>query len=320
MNYGYTQKLDLTEVLDEIRRCVEPWAEEKQGAQRSHHHLRDILVNGDTDFIVQDHFLSGSYPRSTAIRPLDDVDVIFVVDPSHWMKSRSGVLPFPKDVLSTFEEALAKLYPSTELRFQRRSIGLRMHHLNVDVVPAISADGVGSERLLIPDIETNTWIRSAPKMHTVLATEINQANGELFKPLVKLLKTWNMGAPERLRFKSFCVETIAARLFSSSTRLRSLQTGLVQFFDFVCYIGGALTEFGWNHDRGMCLREGNCMVPDMAEGSNVAARVSREGRECFLRRAAVSRDLIFQAENARSLRQAEPILERAFGVHLRSLR
>jgi hypothetical protein len=309
---------DLTDSLSRILRSVEPSEEEKAGAQRSHHYLRDILLTGNMESIIRDHFLSGSYPRATAIRPLDDVDVIFVVDPGHWKTPNFGALPAPSAVLRTFERALARRYQATMLRVQRRSIRLQMWHLNVDVVPAVSADGRGSERLLIPDAENDTWIRSAPKIHGALATEINQRHEGLFKPLVKLLKTWNLGAPEELRFKSFCVETIAARLFESA-RLNSLQTGLVQFFDFVCYIGGEPCKYSWNDDRGISLRFGDCVVPDMAEGMNVAASVTRRGRECFLRRAATSRDRILQAERARTWDDAERKIEQAFGSHLRAL-
>ncbi|WP_095980626.1 SMODS domain-containing nucleotidyltransferase [Melittangium boletus] len=309
---------DLTDLLNRILRSVEPSAEEKEGAQRSHHYLREILLTGKMESIIRYHFLSGSYPRATAIRPLDDVDIIFVVDPSHWKTPNFSDLPAPSAVLQTFERALARRYLETKLRVQRRSIRLQMQHLNVDVVPAVSADGEGSERLLIPDAENDTWIRSAPKIHGALATEINQRHGELFKPLVKLLKTWNLGVPEALRFKSFCVETIATRLFASA-KLNSLQTGLVQFFDFVCYIGGDPCEFPWNDDRGMSLRLGNCVVPDTAEGMNVAASVTRQGRECFMRRAATSRDWILQAERARTWNSAESKIEKAFGSHLREL-
>ncbi|WNG56557.1 hypothetical protein F0U59_18690 [Archangium gephyra] len=310
--------MDLTESLRRILSSVEPSPEEKEGAQRSHRYLREILLTGNMESVILDHFLSGSYPRATAIRPLDDVDVIFVVDPGHWKMPSVGVLPAPSAVLQTFKRALERRYPETELRVQRRSIRLQMWHLNVDVVPAVSADGRGSERLLIPDAENDGWIRSAPKIHGALATEINQRQGDLFKPLVKLLKTWNLGAPEELRFKSFCVETIAARLFASA-RLRSLQTGLVQFFDFVCYIGGGPCEYPWGGDRGMSLRLGDCVVPDMAEGMNVAASVTRQGRECFLRRAAASRERILQAEQARTWNEAERKIEQAFGSHLREL-
>lgn len=309
---------DLTDSLIRVLRCVEPSAEEKEGAQRSHRYLREILLTGKMESIIQHHFLSGSYPRATAIRPLDDVDVIFVVDPDHWKTPSSSGLPVPSAVLQTFERALARRYRETQLRVQRRSIRLQMQHLNVDVVPAISMDRGGSERLLIPDAEKDTWIRSAPKLHGALATELNQRHGELFKPLVKLLKTWNLGAPEELRFKSFCIETIAARLFAS-TKLRSFQIGLAKFFDFVCYIGGVRCEFQWTGDRGMSLHLGNCIVPDTAEGTNVAASVTRQGREYFLRRAVDSRDLIFQAEQARTWKGAERKIEEAFGSHLREL-
>jgi hypothetical protein len=310
--------MDLTDSLRRILRSVEPSQEEKEGAQRSHRYLRDILVAGQMGSIIRDDFLSGSYRRATAIRPLDDVDVIFVVEPGHWKTSSAGILPDPSAVLQTFKRELERQYPETELQVQRRSIRLQMWHLNVDVVPAVSADGRGSERLRIPDADNDMWIRSAPKLHSALATEINQRQGELFKPLVKLLKTWNLGAPEELRFKSFCVETIATRLFASA-RLNSLQTGLAQFFDFVCYIGGDPHEFRWGDDRGMSLRLGDCVVPDTAEGMNVAASVTRQGCECFLRRAAASRDRILQAERARTWNAAEGKIEQAFGSHLREL-
>ena len=69
---------------------IEPTPSQKDGARRSHNHLRDLLDTGQMAARILNSYLSGSYARDTAVRPLDDVDVIFEIDQSAWNKRWLG--------------------------------------------------------------------------------------------------------------------------------------------------------------------------------------------------------------------------------------
>ena len=289
--------------LIELVRAIEPTATQKDGAKRSHNYLREILATGQMAKRIVDSYLSGSYPRDTAIRPLDDVDVIFVMAPDQWPKSQFGFLfgeePEPEEVLKAFLNAIRYRYDGSSLRLQNRSVRLILNHLNIDVVPAIDrtkSDG----SILIPDREKGDWIPTAPKRHSEIASTINQQKEGRFKPLVKLLKYWNCNLPSTAKFKSFAVETLAARLFQN-IKLGSLEEGLLLFFDFVGYLGDDAQAYKWSNKYGVSFDWFECSIPDIAGiSNNVATGVSEEQKQRFIENALVSRNRLVEASSARS--------------------
>lgn len=310
---------DVELLLSQAVRAIEPTREQKTAASRSHHYLRDLMHSGRMEARLLDHFLSGSYVRTTAIQPLEDVDVIFVVDPAYWKSGLFTRFPPPEAVLKTFEGALRWRYPQSGVRMQRRSVGLRMNHLDIDVVPAFYDSASDRELLRIPDRTANSWILTAPQKHTGFATQINQAQGGLFKPVVKLLKCWNVGGPAGAQFKSFCVETLAAHLFRS-VRINSLEYGVFAFWDFVCFLGGKTPQIRWSHDLGLSLGYWRgCNVPDLTGLGNVASGVKEEQRSRFVERAERSRGMLQQARAARTLAEGQRKVESAFGRMLREM-
>lgn len=108
-------------------------------AKRSQIYLRKRLDSGGIGARIVDDYLSGSYRRKTAIAPLKDVDIIFLIDPRGWPGALLGLSDRPKssDVLGSFATALRYRYPKTSAFTQRRSIRLELQHLMVDCVPAI---------------------------------------------------------------------------------------------------------------------------------------------------------------------------------------
>src|SRR5688572_16128944 len=95
--------------LREVVRAVEPTSAQKDGARRSHGHLREVLSSGQMETVIVDSYLSGSYARDTAIAPLDDVDIVFIVNADHWrspFQTLLGLKPSPRRVLATFEGAI----------------------------------------------------------------------------------------------------------------------------------------------------------------------------------------------------------------------
>jgi hypothetical protein len=181
---------------------------------------------------------------------------------------------------------------------QRRSICLELAQLYIDVVPAIHP-GRDDEEIEIPDTDSNEWIKSAPKRHTRIATEVNQACGGLFKPFVKLVKNWNYGLPQTARLKSFAIETVAATLFRH-IELPTLQEGLRRFFDFLAGLDDHAELYAWRDHYGICMNWWACELPDLGgSGSNLLAKVDGTRRKKFLEHAVRSRDRLIQSERAR---------------------
>ncbi len=281
---------------------------QKAGASRSHNFLRDLLAQGNMARVISESYLSGSYARDTAVAPIDDVDIIFLIQPEHWQRgigSWLGLKPSPKAVLNTFANAIRRRYDLSSVFIQRRSVRLNLNHLDIDVVPALPS-AKDSHTILIGDADSDEWIESAPKKHEVLASRLNASRGNNFKPLVKLLKSWNRNLPSTANLKSFAIETMAARIFDAHS-FDSLQDGLIEFFDFVCFLGGADTVYSWNNKCGISFDwfQGR-VIPDTAgTGSNLLAKVDGARISRFVEHAKRSRDKVIEAVNSKYSDTAE---------------
>jgi hypothetical protein len=295
---------------------IEPTPTQKAGAVRSQNHLRDLLNSGQMANRIKASYLSGSYARDTAIRPLDDVDVIFVIDPSFWINGLAALFsrPDPEAVLKTFATAIRYRYPVSSAYGQRRSVRLELFHLDIDCVPAIE-DSPGSDFIWIPDRDAAEWIKSSPKRHSAQAVAANQLNGGRLKPLIKLLKYWNGNLPSTANVRSFMIETLAVTLFKNR-QCASLEQGLLMFFDFLASFEGQGSSLSWSsrYDISVGLL-GGMTLPDLAAtGTNVAARVNPAKVGKLLEHAARSRDRMLEARNAVSQDTAVGRVARALRV------
>lgn len=304
---------DVERLLWDVVRDIEPTPNQIAAASGSHRYLRDLLNGGNIGRRIADSYLGGSYSRDTAIRPIDDVDVIFVVDPAGWDGPRWSGLPSPQAVLNTFANAIRYRYPLSSVYGQRRSVRLQLSHLDIDVVPAVIASADGTA-LKIPDADADEWLLTAPKLHARNATDVNAARNGVFKPLVKLLKYWNGNLPEPARLKSFTVETMAVRIFKE-VQCSDLRDGLLKFLDFCARLDGQTRLYSWASDFGMSFGLFGISVPDAAgTASNTAHGVDATRIEKLSSRAAVSLERIGCADRARLTEAARTYVQEALRV------
>lgn len=291
----------LDPILRDILAGIEPTATQKDGAQRSHNYLRDLLNTGHMAARIHRSYLSGSYARDTAIRPLDDVDIIFEIDPAPWSRGIAFFEPTPEPerVLESFAAAIRRRYPVSSVHGQRRSVRLELNHLDIDVVPAIP-ERSDPALIRVADRGSGEWIKSSPQRHSENATRINKKHGGKFKPLVKLLKFWNSNLPDTVRCKSFLIETIAVHIFDN-VAFESIEHGLLLFWDFLVCRYSEPPIYEWNHSFGMSFGWFSVSVPDAAgTGSNTAAHVDDSRARALAAKARISRDRLLAAQKART--------------------
>jgi hypothetical protein len=189
---------------------IEPSATTKSQASGAHTSLRRYLRDHE-DFceIHLDTFLAGSYRRDTSNRPRTvngqeqhpDVDIIVVTN--HTRQDQ------PQRVLNNLRRILAEDY-DIDNKPHRRSVGVYTAAVDMDVVPIIAPTGLDGT-LYLPDKSLDQWIETNPLRHIAWSTEINQATGGRFKPLVKLVKWWRRANPTiSPRPKGFVIECIVA--------------------------------------------------------------------------------------------------------------
>ncbi len=274
----------------------EPTDQQKRDVAASQQHLRSLLH--ESRLPIVDSYLSGSYSRDTALRPIDDVDIVFIVDPSHWTSFPAIWNPDPSNVLESFARAIRRRYELSSIYGQRRSVGLKLSGLDIDVVPALSSP-THATAIYVPDSRTGAWVLSNTREHARQVTQVNHTRDGLLKPLVKLLKLWNNQLPSTAQVKSFLLETMAVLIFKQY-RIPSLSEGLVQFWDYLAYAAGEGKVYEWS-SVGINLSWWSTLVPDIAEtGGNVAEGLDPDRRQKFVQQAIRSRDRALASLRARS--------------------
>lgn len=202
----------VSDAFDAFRERLQTTNTENQTASRRQRKIREQL--DASDLKIDADFLTGSYRRETKTKPLRDVDIMTV------LADRSYLDQHPSAVLNAVRDVLVPHYGEHRVTLDRRAVrvdfGLTLVDdvadgdvMSFDVVPAIT-DG---DIYLIPDDTLGIWIATNPKVHADLATDANKAYDGKWKPLVKMIKKWNVHAGDPV-VPSFLLEVLALELVS----------------------------------------------------------------------------------------------------------
>jgi len=204
--------LTVDEAFRKFKSRLELNDREQANASARQKEVRDYL---DTQFKIEDSFLTGSYARWTKTKPLKDVDIFFVLKPAEGHYRAKA----PSVVLSAFHDALVAKYGADRAKKQNRSINIGFgitadendntdyRVMSVDVVPALPK----GKNYEIPDDELAEWIVTNPKLHYDIAVEAHQAYSNEWKGLVRMVKYWNNNPAhgEKPIKPSFLIEVMA---------------------------------------------------------------------------------------------------------------
>jgi len=236
-----------------------------QGA-KSQAHIREILDNksqGDESFpwLTDGDFLSGSYARDTKIKPLDDIDIMVVLDGTGlvaWDKGvqlnadvrGNGKLGSPAvnylndkswgissiKIIEIFKNALQESYPDSSIQKDGQAVNvwLDSYGLGLDIVPCfhiIPRDG-SYERYFIPFGAGNSmWRATNPKIDEETCTLLNQQHDGKLKPVIKLIKYWNQ-TKNNGQLRSYHIEVMVLRIFSTQLyKISDYGQAIKCFFD-----------------------------------------------------------------------------------------
>jgi hypothetical protein len=220
-------------------------------------------------------FLSGSYSRNTAIRPLHDIDIFVVLGDVGSAPPES-----PDAALKRVRQALKEPWQDKELPIlQQHSVHLEFTKSGIefDVVPAYQLSG--QEVYLIPERQTGQWSRSNPRRHQEVSTQCNERAGKKLKPLIKALKHWNRQQQSKL-LRSFHLEVMSYEAFSKPPAgylegLEALYTHLAQRVLRPCPDPAGL---GVDVDARMTSGQREA-ARNMLQGAARSLRLAREERD-----------------------------------------
>lgn len=251
--------MNLRQAVHEFISNLELTDGERDDASRQHKNLRDGLAQKlelDPDFNT---FLTGSYARSTAIRPLKDIDVFCVLKCTDKFDE---IQLAPAKALATIKSALQSIYNGKVAEPQRRSMNIEFSGTGIayDVVPAFideEAKKVDEEVFFIPDVDQSQWIRSNPRVHKRKSVAANENAGSELKPLTKAIKHWNRRQPENDQLRSFHIEVMAWAVLTEKpeNRLEGLKMLFMGLASRVLSSTPDPAGLGPNIDDGMTLAD-----------------------------------------------------------------
>lgn len=225
-------------------------------------------------------YLTGSYRRNTQIFPLNDIDVLLVLDrdeyESLWNDPYNGVV----EMLDLVERALRAAYPNSEIERFDRCIRLQLaaSGIGFDVIPAFQD---GDDVFYIPDERLRRFIPTNPKEHERLITAANQERCEgMLVPLAKLCKAVNehMGKP----LTGFHVEmmTYYALQTAPDTYRQGVATLLSDFASRVWFAVPDPWPYGLRADEYLSYEkraEAAASFAKLAEHANAALQAESDG-------------------------------------------
>ena len=278
---------------------IEPSQTTKTNASGGHNGIRDHMrTQSSFKNRYVSSFLSGSYARSTSIRPRTsageverpDVDIIVV---TNFLTS-----DHPDKVLDEVRRTLedgGKGY--TVERINKRSVRVETWQAEMDIVPVVST----WNGYMIPDRETGTWKFTNPPVHTSWSTDQNERFEGRFKPLVKLLKWWRRMNPSGRRPKGFVLEVLVSRHAPTAE----------------IHYGEAFSQLLTNIYNEYALLAANNQKPflaDPADPSNdILGKVSIAQWKDFIEKVRVYADVARRAQETEDMEEATRHWRRVFG-------
>lgn len=182
--------------------------------------LKKLELKDDTDNQTGS-FLTGSYVRSTAIRPPKDVDFFIVLNDKKYGDLKPNVL------LDLLDATLKDILPDKTIFQQTHSITIEYdEEFSIDVIPAFK---INDSLYKIPHVSKDgiSWLESNPKIHQEILTKANKSSGGILIPIIKLLKSWKRDKCDYV--KSFHLELLVMQILVGE-KVGNYAEGLKIFF------------------------------------------------------------------------------------------
>lgn len=292
-------KESIEKELQNFAKTLSPNEGEREFIQDIYKSVKDVLGENNCLQI-------GSYPRYTAIRPLHDLDVLFVL--GEW----NDDVPDPSEALEDLIKTLEGEYTNpTEFKFeiskQSHSVSIKFIHLKkevfaVDILPAyiFSENEFGQDMYRVPEViqiksiaqrelfykqleestEGMKWIKTDPRGYIKIASDVDNDSGGIFRKSVKLVKLWanNLSdIEEGLKLKSFHLEQAITKHFQENSNLFIVEA----IFRLFTNIPNLISEPYKFPDRANPERYIDEYISDFARGQKERITAARDG---FLRK------------------------------------
>lgn len=246
-----------------VRENLSPTEDEQSYVSDKYQNLKEILG--------QSCFRAGSFARYTAVRPLHDLDVIWITDNQALMDNPEVFLRQLAGQLRSEYEKRGGIQP--EITTQTHSVTLFFkdtddeNGFSIDIVPAIhSLDPTLKNEFedpifIVPEIlkmnHTNRasyyanqqsgadigWIYTDPKGYISVAKDLDQVTNGDYRKAAKFVKAWRSGLKRALgddwKLKSFNVEQVCAEEYGANKNMNTLEAIRSTFSAMPNYLANA---------------------------------------------------------------------------------
>ena len=237
-------------IREYVRKEISPTESDRKFISEIYQSFKELL---GTHNILQ----IGSYPRYTAIRPLHDLDILYILG------SWNGQSPNPEESLKAILDKIGKDYVpprncSIKKSLQTHSVNVifKDEHdktiFSVDIVPAytFSSNEFQQDTYMVPEITRKKhrrrvefyeklsneskemkWIHTDPRGYIKIAEQTDQLNND-FRKTVKFIKAWKNSCKEKchdFKLKSFHIEQVVIEQFQQNSSLEIFDSIFVFF-------------------------------------------------------------------------------------------
>ena len=151
---------------------------------------------------ISEVIVFGSYTRRTILpRKADDDSDIDIMAVFGYNSSQN----IPQTYLNKLKQFAKLNYSRSEVYQDNPTIVLELNHIKFELVPAYVPFSYSNDEYKIP----NDWIMNKPNEFNDILTDCNQSNYGMIKPIIRLIKRWNVTNNAR-NIKSFEIEKAIA--------------------------------------------------------------------------------------------------------------
>lgn len=283
-------------------------------------------------FLNNSCFRTGSFARHTAVRPLHDLDVI-------WVSYDPEILDNPEGCLQQLAAELSEQYKESnvqpKIEVQTHSVTLMFDDIEggfaIDIVPAVSCtepavrNKYGDYIYKVPEIlklshgnritayarrDSITWIYTDPKGYRTQATQLDSESSGNFRKSIKVVKGWRAGVKERLgdkfKLKAFHAEQVGTEKFNQDIGM--------SVYDAIRTIFNELAEYVVTapciEDLAYLALDEDKFIDDYLESS----KISHQDKELILAEIDIANQLVAQLSNTASAGEVQNIIEQLLGL------
>jgi hypothetical protein len=193
----------------------------------------DTFIYEHPDFQLKKMRLSGSLAKSSALRSLNDIDVVCYISGADTPHQVAVLLDY-------LTERLRKAFPNfspNQINPQTYSVTVSFQGtgLDVDVVP-ILYDGDEQWYGNLVSQEDGSFLKTSIPLHIDFIRKRKELHKDNFIQVVRLVKFWarkNKREQDNFRFKSFMIEMILCHLCDEGLNFADYPEALQGFFTYI---------------------------------------------------------------------------------------